>query len=63
MNQLDDFKARVCAAIDDRRDLLVGVSHELHANPELAFDEHHAHQVLTDALEAEGISVERGAYG
>ena len=63
MAQLDDFKARVCAAIDDRRDLLVGVSHDLHANPELAFNEHHAHQVLTDVLEAEGTSVERGACG
>ncbi len=63
MDQLDDYKARVCAAIDDRRDLLVGVSHDLHANPELAFNEHHAHQILTDVLEAEGMSVERGACG
>ena len=41
---------------------LLEISHSLHANPELGFEEHHAHEVLTAAIEDEGLSVERGAY-
>jgi amidohydrolase len=57
------LKARMCQRIDALADVLVATSHDLHAHPELAFEEHHAHQVLTDILEREGVEVTRSAYG
>jgi amidohydrolase len=41
---------------------LVELSHAIHERPELAFEEHFAHEVLTDALADAGLPVERGAY-
>jgi amidohydrolase len=56
-------KSLLADEIDDRADVLVEVSHELHAHPELCFEEQFAHDLLTDVLEGEGLAVERGAYG
>lgn len=44
-------------------DTLVGLSHTIWEHPELGYEEHHAHRVLTDALERAGLEVERGAFG
>jgi amidohydrolase len=44
-------------------DVLLEVSHDIHAHPELMFEEHHAHDVLTEVLEREGVEVTRSAYG
>jgi len=57
------LKARMCERIDTLAEVLVETSHDIHANPELAFEEHHAHRVLTDILEHEGVEVTRSAYG
>ena len=38
-------------------------SHQIHANPELNFEEHFAHDLLTDLIERTGLQVERHAYG
>ncbi|HMY88945.1 MAG TPA: hypothetical protein PLR40_16435, partial [Microthrixaceae bacterium] len=51
------------AAVDRRADRLLSISHAIFDRPELAFDEHHAHDLLCDALEAEGLSVTRHAHG
>ena len=51
------------AAVDRRADRLLSISHAIFGRPELAFDEHHAHDLLCDALEAEGLSVTRHAHG
>ncbi|MBC8364472.1 MAG: M20 family metallopeptidase [Actinobacteria bacterium] len=56
-------KSRVCAHIDGLADLLLATSHDIHANPELCYEEHHAHRVLTDVLEEQGLTPIRGAYG
>ena len=58
-----DTKRRVNDEIDRLVPRLLEVSHSIHAHPELCFDEHHAHEVLTGVLEDEGLAVERGAYG
>ena len=58
-----DLKARMVARVDELADLLVETSHDIHEHPELAFEEHHAHEVLTAALEREGIDVTRAAFG
>lgn len=52
----------MCARIDAIADMLLELSHDIHAHPELCFEEHHAHQVLTDALERAGIDVTRRAH-
>ncbi len=59
----DEVKDRIDAEVDRLAEVLVDVSHRIHERPELAFGETHAHDVLTDVLEAEGLTVERSAYG
>lgn len=51
------------AAVDRQADRLLSVSHAIFDRPELAFDEHHAHDLLCDALESAGLSVTRHAHG
>ena len=51
------------SAIEAHRELLLEVSHSIHATPEENFAEHHAHELLTTALDDLGFSVTRGAYG
>ena len=60
---LDERKARARLAIDEASASLREVNLAIHGKPELNFEEHHAHQVLTDYLDAAGFDVERGAYG
>ena len=61
--QREELKKRACAAIDARAALLVDVSHDIHAHPELNYEEHFAHDLLTRSLESDGIDVTRSAYG
>ncbi|WGD37071.1 amidohydrolase [Lysinibacter sp. HNR] len=42
---------------------LIEVSHTIHQNPELAFEEHQAMAVLAAEIQTHGFTVERGAYG
>lgn len=57
------LKQRVCEVVDEIGDELLGVSHDLWDHPELAFEEHHAHDVLCSSLESHGLATERSAYG
>ena len=54
---------RVHAAIEDLRPKLIDVSLDLHAHPELAFEEHHSADRLTEELRAGGFRVERPVAG
>src|SRR3954452_3730686 len=56
------LKQRVLDEVDRRADQLLDVSHRIHAQPELCFEEHAAHRILTDELERAGLPVARGAY-
>src|SRR5688572_1802589 len=56
------LKQRAIDEVDRRAEQLLEVSHEIHAAPELCFEEHVAHRILTDALERDGLPVTRGAY-
>jgi len=60
---LDAAKQRMAEEIDRRAELLLDVSHRIHANPELNFEEKAAHDLLCDVLEAEGVATERHAHG
>ncbi len=46
----DDLKQRIIDAVDQHADALLGVSHDIHARPELAFEEHFACDRLVSAL-------------
>ena len=57
------LKERLCARVDALADVLIEVSHDIHAHPELCFEERHAHELLTAVLEREGLDVQRSAFG
>jgi len=60
--EVDEIKQLVCDEVDRIADTLISASHAIHENPELNFEEHFAHEVLTGILEDEGLSPIRGAY-
>ncbi|MGH3439348.1 MAG: M20 family metallopeptidase [Sciscionella sp.] len=51
------------STIDGAADRLVGLSHRIHANPELGFAEHQASQWVSEELERGGFDVRRGVAG
>jgi amidohydrolase len=63
---MGEFTAELASTINDRIDTLsetlLSVSHEIHANPELAFQEHQAAALLCDTLEAHDLSPDRGVF-
>jgi amidohydrolase len=61
--ELEEAKRRLIDEIDERSELLLETSHEIHDHPELGFEETRAHALLSERLEAAGFEVERGAYG
>ncbi|MCU1352815.1 MAG: abgB [Acidimicrobiales bacterium] len=63
MDDVERVKERLDAIVDEHADVLVEASHRIHAHPELAWEEHEAHDVLTGVLEGAGVEVERHAYG
>ncbi|XP_033739662.1 peptidase M20 domain-containing protein 2-like [Pecten maximus] len=54
-----ELKRVACEAIDRVALDLNNISQELWKNPELNYNEHHAHTILTDFLENQGFHVER----
>lgn len=60
---LEGWKARIRTAVDELRGQLLATSHDIHAHPELLFQEHRASARLADELERGGLRVERGAGG
>ncbi|MBW8826389.1 MAG: M20 family metallopeptidase [Acidobacteria bacterium] len=57
------LKARLSARVDELAETLLDASHDIHAHPELCFEEHHAHSLLTEILERQGLHVTRSAFG
>jgi amidohydrolase len=57
------YTHHVTRAIDGLRQELVDISLDIHAHPELNYQEYHAAQLLADALERHGFQVERGVGG
>jgi amidohydrolase len=58
-----DAKTRIAADVASRADRLVTVSREIHAHPELNYEEYFAHDLLCSTLEEAGLPVVRHAYG
>lgn len=55
-----DTKAAARERVDGARDALIGLSHRIHARPELAFEEEQAAGWTAEMLDAAGFRVERG---
>jgi amidohydrolase len=56
-------KAAARAAVEGHLDDLVGLSHAIHADPELSYDEVRSSALVADALERGGFRVSRGTAG
>jgi amidohydrolase len=63
MVDLDAVKERLAGLVDDHAEVLIDASHQIHEHPELGYQEHFAHGLLSELLEDAGLAVERGAYG
>ncbi len=63
MTATETAKKRARLAIEAADAELREISLGIHSHPELNFEEHHAHEVLTSYLEAQGFQVTRGAFG
>ena len=57
------MKEDITRFVDDHADTLLRVSREIHAHPELAFEEVRASALLADTAEGFGVPMQRGAYG
>jgi amidohydrolase len=60
---LDALKRRAAGEVDRVAGRLARVAADIHARPELLFQERFAAGLLCDELEAAGLAVERGAFG
>ena len=49
--------------VEAAREQLLAISHRIHADPELGFEEHRAAQLLSTELEQHGFALERGLAG
>ncbi len=63
MASVDELKAKVAEGVDRLADELETLSLQIHANPELCYQEENAHAWLTDFLASKGARVERGVGG
>jgi len=60
---LESLKQRACAEVDRLADRLIDASHQIHAHPELNYEEVFAHDLLTGILDDVGLAPTRHAYG
>lgn len=63
MTGIAELKREVSAEIDRLAPLLIEMSRDIHAHPELNYEETHAHSVLTDALAGSFPDLTRSAFG
>ncbi|MFT4081726.1 MAG: amidohydrolase [Nocardioides sp.] len=59
----DRLRAQVVRAVEERATDLARLSHAIHADPEVSYQEHHSAELVAQAIEAAGFATERGAYG
>jgi amidohydrolase len=57
------LKQRMFDMIDAQAETLIELSHDIHAHPEVCFEERYAHGRLTEAIERAGLDVTRSAHG
>ena len=57
---LDDLKARVCAAIDARRDTVIGIAKEIATHPETGYREFKTAKVVANVFREFGLEPREG---
>ena len=60
---IEGLKQEVCASVDRLAPELVHVSHAIHADPELAFEEVRAARLLAETARAHGLAAQQSVYG
>jgi len=60
---IESLKRELCHAVDAMSGDLVAVSREIHAHPELAFEEYRASKLLVETLAKSGLAPAHGCYG
>ncbi len=60
---LKTLKLEVCDAIDALASEILSVSHEIHAHPELAFEEVRASRLLAETASKRGLDAKLGVFG
>jgi len=60
---IETVKERIAAEARRLQPRLIEISHTLHNNPEILFQEHRAAELLTAELDEQGFEVERGVAG
>lgn len=60
---VDDVKVRIRTEALRLHPRLIEISHALHDNPEITFQEHKSAELLTNELEEQGFEVKRGVAG
>ena len=60
---LEKLKKDVCSFVDGLAPELLRVSHQIHENPELAFEETESAKVLIEATQAAGLETQSEAFG
>lgn len=63
MRPVDELKSDVIAEVETHKAELIAIADAIHANPEIAFEEYDAAELLSGTLEESGYAVERGAGG
>jgi amidohydrolase len=63
VSRLDEVKRTAWAAVDEAAGELVAISHDIHAHPEIGYQELYASARLATALADHGIEVEHPAFG
>jgi amidohydrolase len=63
MNEVQELKQRVIEVVEAWRPELVRLADQIHAHPEVAFEEHESAALLSQTLEANGFAVQRGVGG
>jgi amidohydrolase len=58
-----DLKAEACSAVDALRGQLFAIANEIHANPEICFNEFKASQLIASTLTRHGVKTDIPAFG
>ena len=61
--QIEAVKAKIAEEVSALHPRLIDISHSLHANPEVLFQERRSAALLAGVLEEDGFTVQRGAAG
>jgi metal-dependent amidase/aminoacylase/carboxypeptidase family protein len=57
------LKSQICAFLDEMSDLIIGLSQEIHSNPELSFQEYNAVKSICERMKNAGFEIEQNIGG